>query len=409
MTGDQLMAEKNNNKSKIVLFPGMAGMTRDMVKKFKKDGAELLSVDIMVTQKCNFKCIYCYAEAGPDRSNQLTMSEAKRVVDESLLLGVKIINMQGGEPLIWHPDDWSGKTGEAFFHLIEYAKDLFEKNKLPLSIVSFTDVAVITLPKAKRLAGLGVSLCCKLDSLDMEIQDKLLSVKGGFNRIMDGFKNLIEAGYGKPDMPPLSTNTVVTSLNYDGVADVFRWSRQRNFRPFVVPVHVHGTAKKYSSVMLSEKPAKGMLNSEDMKRLFEKLAEIDGKEFGIRWKAESPWVENKACSRHLGGVHVKADGMVMPCSEAPDFWALGDIKTQSLVDIIKSDKVRKFRRIYSQLHRGTKCSPDNCQLSKEGRCYGCRTRAYDDSGFDKKGIFNFSLLDPQAFFAGDPACWRKCK
>ncbi|MFH0732458.1 MAG: radical SAM protein [Candidatus Omnitrophota bacterium] len=400
------MERKPANKENITLYPGMAGLGRDIIERMKSQGAVLLSVDIMVTQKCNFRCIYCYAEGSPERTNQLTMHEAKDIISQAAGLGVRIINMQGGEPLVWNPPDFKGKGGEAFFHVVEYARALFEEKGLPLDLVSFTDVAVINEEKAKRLAEDGISLCCKLDSLNEDIQDKLLGIKGGSKKMMQGFAHLIKAGYGRPDMPPLSTNTVVTVLNYDDVCDVFRWSRRHNFRPFIIPVHVHGTAKKNVSVMLCGKLSGGTLNSESIMRLFEKVADIDGKEFDIHWKAQSPWVENKACSRHLGGVHVRADGVVLPCSEAPDFWALGNIRDTLFTDIVMSEKVKRFRNIYSQLHENSKCSTANCQLSKEGRCYGCRTRAYDDSAFDEKGNYDPSRLNPDAFFAGDPACWR---
>lgn len=399
------MNNERTDKEKIVLYPGMAGLTREMIKQMKAEGAELLSVDIMVTQRCNFRCIYCYAEGGPESVNQLTMAEAKAIVDDAAELRVKIINMQGGEPIIWNPADWSDKSESAFFHLIGYAKELFAERDMALNLVSFTDVAVITKEKADRLAELGVSLCCKLDSLDENIQDKLLGIKGGSKKMMKGFEHLINAGYGKGHTP-LSTNTVVTALNYDGVPDVFRWSRRNRFRPFVIPVHVHGTAKRYRSLMLSGKTSGGTLDAAKIKELFERLAEIDSKEFGIHWKAESPWVENKACSRHLGGVHVRADGIVVPCSEAPDHWALGDIRKGSFKNIVMSEKIRKFRNIYSELHENSKCSTKNCPLSKEGRCYGCRTRAYDDSAFDEKGDYDPSRQRPEEFFAGDPACWR---
>jgi radical SAM protein with 4Fe4S-binding SPASM domain len=398
--------ENRENKEKIFLFPGMAGLTRDIIDRMKEQGTELLSVDIMVTQKCNFRCIYCYAEGGPQRTNQLTMAEAKKIVDDALDMAARIINIQGGEPLIWKPVDWASPGEDAFFHLVGYIREVFSEKGLPVDLVSFTDVAVINEEKAKKLAEFGVGLCCKLDSLDEGIQDKLLGVKGGFKRMMQGYEHLIGAGYGKPGAPTISTNTVVTTLNYDGVKDVFRWSRKRGFKPFVIPVHVHGTAKEYASLMLCGKPSGGTLDSEDIRKLFEELARIDGEEFGIHWKAESPWVENKACSRHLGGVHVRADGKVVPCSEAPDFWILGDIRETPFKEIVTSEKVKKFRDIYSQLHERSKCSAANCPLSKEFRCYGCRTRAYDDSGFDENGKFDPSRLDPEAFFAGDPACWR---
>jgi len=394
-------------KEKVTLFPGMAGVTRDMIQKMKTEGVELFSVDIMVTQKCNFRCMYCYADGAPQRTNLLEMKEAKSIVDECVSLGVRVVNMQGGEPLIWNPPDWEGKPGEAFFHIIEYIKEAFAKQNKSVNIVSFTDVAVINKEKAERLKDLDVSLCCKLDSLNEDTQDKLLGCKGGAKKIKEGFRCLIDAGYGtKADMPPLSTNTVVTALNYNDVPDVFRWSRSRGFKPFVIPVHVHGRAKDYSSSMLCGKESGSTLNAKDIKTLFEKLSDIDGREFDIHWKAESPWVENKACSRHLGGIHVRSDGIVVPCSEAPDHWALGDIRKESLKTIVFSEKVKKFRDIYSQLHKDSKCSPDKCALSAEKKCYGCRTRSYDDSAFDSNGNYDATKLDPETFFAGDPACWK---
>lgn len=393
------------NREKITLFPGMAGLTRDIVERMKKEGVRLLSLDIMLTQKCNFRCSYCYAEAGPEKKNELSIQETKRLVDEACGLGVRILNMQGGEPLMWHPADWQGKAGEAFFHIVEYIRKKYQEKNLPLDLVSFTDVALITKDKAKRLAELGMALCCKLDSLDSTIQDQLLGTEGGAAKIMAGYENLIEVGYGDKNMPVLSTNTVVTTLNYDGIKDVFRWSRSQGFKPFVIPVHVHGRAQANSQIMLSAKQTKSTLNPKDIKVLFESLAKIDREEFNIFWEAQSPWIENKACSRHLGGLHIRADGIVVPCSEAPDYWALGDIRKQSLEEIISSEKVEKFRQIYSQLHESSKCSTKKCKLSAEYKCYGCRTRAYDDSAFDEKGNYDVARLDPEAFFAGDPACW----
>ena len=186
-------------EEKVTLFPGMAGVTRNMIQKMKTKGVELFSVDIMVTQKCNFRCIYCYAEGAPQRTNMLTMKEAKAIVDDCVELGVRVINMQGGEPLIWNPFDWDNAKGEAFFHLVKYIKDLYKKQKKPVSIVSFTDVAVITKEIAEKLAKLEVSLCCKLDSLNESTQDKLLGCKGGAKKMMRGFQHLIEVGYGKKE------------------------------------------------------------------------------------------------------------------------------------------------------------------------------------------------------------------
>jgi len=134
---------------------------------------------------------------------------------------------------------------------------------------------------------------------------------------------------------------------------------------------------------------------------------IDREEFDIQWYPKMPWIENKACSRHLGGIHIRADGIVVPCSEAPDHWSLGDIREKNLKEIVESPKVQRFREVYSNLHG--KCSPENCEMSAKNLCYGCRTRSYDDTAFNDKGEFDTNNLDPDGFFGGDPACWRGVK
>jgi radical SAM protein with 4Fe4S-binding SPASM domain len=402
---------KGKNVEGITLYPGMAGMTRDIVEKLKKEGVELLSVDIMVTQKCNFKCWYCYASSSPEDLPEFTMAEAKDIVQQCIDLGVRIINIQGGEPTFWHPKDFDGKFGEAFYHFIDYIREEYQKANLPLDLVSFTNVSLITEEKAQRLYDIGISLCCKLDSLTHELQDEMLCTKGGLKRMLQGFDNLIKAGYGKTDNPVISTNSVVTPQNYDEIPEIFRWSRSHGFRPFIIPVHVHGRLQEDNrgqdmGLDRTINEDKKNLSPLDIKKLFEKLAEIDGKEFNIHWEAKTPWVENKACSRHLGGIHIRADGIVVPCSEAPDYWALGDIRKEKLRDIMLSPKVKKFRNMYSELHEKSKCSPKKCPMAEQNLCYGCRTRSYDDSAYDNEGNFDTNNLDPDAFFGGDPACWR---
>ena len=407
---ERIDEQREKNGEGITLYPGMAGMTRDIVEKLKKEGVELLSVDIMVTQKCNFKCWYCYADSAPDDLPEFTMAEAKDIVQQCIDMGVRIINIQGGEPTFWHPKDFDGKFGEAFYHFIEYIRDEYKKAGLPLDLVSFTNVSLITEEKAKKLYKLGVSLCCKLDSLTHEVQDNMLCTKGGLKIMMRGFDNLVKAGYGKTDNPVISTNSVVTPQNYDEIPEIFRWSRQHGFRPFVIPVHVHGRLQREggqeNGLDRTINHGKKNLSPLDIKKLFEKLAEIDGKEFDIHWEALTPWVENKACSRHLGGIHIRADGVVVPCSEAPDYWALGDIRKTRLRDIMLDSKVKKFRNMYSELHEKSICNPKDCPMAGKNLCYGCRTRAYDDSAYDDDGKYDPNNLDPHAFFGGDPACWR---
>ena len=54
-----------------------------------------------VTQRCNLKCVHCYAHA-KDRSfkNELSTEEGKALLDDLEQFGVPVILFSGGEPLM---------------------------------------------------------------------------------------------------------------------------------------------------------------------------------------------------------------------------------------------------------------------------------------------------------------------
>lgn len=58
---------------------------------------------IEMTDRCNERCIHCYAESAPECSNRLKLDEIKVVLKEARTLGNPTVQFTGGDPLI-HPD-----------------------------------------------------------------------------------------------------------------------------------------------------------------------------------------------------------------------------------------------------------------------------------------------------------------
>jgi 2-iminoacetate synthase ThiH len=58
-------------------------------------------VSLSVTNKCNYKCNYCYNSSSPIKNNFL--DEPIIVLEQLKKMGVKIIELTGGEPLL-HPE-----------------------------------------------------------------------------------------------------------------------------------------------------------------------------------------------------------------------------------------------------------------------------------------------------------------
>lgn len=66
-------------------------------------GAELGMLFIEITDRCNERCIHCYADAAPERTNRLTLADIEAVLHAARKLGNPAVQFTGGDPLI-HPD-----------------------------------------------------------------------------------------------------------------------------------------------------------------------------------------------------------------------------------------------------------------------------------------------------------------
>lgn len=91
------------------------------------------------TNKCNMYCKHCYRDAGIESANELDTAEGKRLLEEIMKAGFKIIIFSGGEPLA-RPD---------IYELIEYAAEI------GLRPVLGSNGTLITLDVAKKLKQAG--------------------------------------------------------------------------------------------------------------------------------------------------------------------------------------------------------------------------------------------------------------
>ncbi len=59
-------------------------------------------VDISITNSCNLKCVYCYAEANENKHTNMEVQLFSKIIKELEANGVHYVRIAGGEPLI-HP------------------------------------------------------------------------------------------------------------------------------------------------------------------------------------------------------------------------------------------------------------------------------------------------------------------
>ena len=163
---------------------------------------------VSVTDRCNFRCVYCMPEDGypvSPKDEMLTFEELARLVHIAADLGMTKIRLTGGEPLV--------------------RKDLPELISQIRRHPAITDLSCTTngflLPElAEKLAKAGLDrINISLDTLD-ETKFKQIARRGDLHKILEGIEAAKSAG-----LKPLKINCVLMKgLNDCEAADFARWT-----------------------------------------------------------------------------------------------------------------------------------------------------------------------------------------
>jgi radical SAM protein with 4Fe4S-binding SPASM domain len=364
----------------------MGGVSPEKLREMISDGAPITSLDFMLTQGCNFECTWCFAESGPFQTAYLPFSVLKEITQEASKVGVELFILTGGEPLVYK-DKALGpvKTrGDHFFQVVDMIKETYIGTGKEPKILVFDDVALITPKIAENFAKRGVGLCTKGDTLHPELQDYKVNQTGAFRRMQEGYKNLINAGYGSDPNLRLVVNSVLDHTTFDGMVDLHFWVMENGFDHSIVPVHYCGNA-------VGEDQEAG-IHSPHVKVLYDLLSTIDKKHFGVEWTPWSAFTYDKTCNRNMSGLHIRANGDVTACSESPGpsetpEYTFGNVlkdKGFSLKKLAHSDRLNNYREEFAAGAGEYVCAPERCDLNEEDLCRGgCATRsAYSGIDYD---------------------------
>jgi cyclic pyranopterin phosphate synthase len=172
-------------------------------------GRPLRDLRISVTDRCNFRCVYCMPKEvfGRDyrflpRSELLTFEEIERVSRVFVDLGVRKLRITGGEPLLRRDLEL----------LVARLAALAELD------VTLTTNGALLEKKARSLADAGLTrVTVSLDSLDDEVFRAMNDVDFPVARVLAGIDAASAAGL------PVKVNVVVKrGLNEGSVVDVAR-------------------------------------------------------------------------------------------------------------------------------------------------------------------------------------------
>ncbi len=302
-------------------------------------------------------------------NEELSTSEAQKMIREIKQAGFQIMIFSGGEPVM-RPD---------IYELVAYA------TSTGLRAVMGTNATLITAEVAERLKQAGImAAAVSLDSLDADKHDKFRGMPDAFNMTLAGIKNLQEKGI------PVQINTTVMDWNVEEIEALCDYAIQLG----AVAYHVFFLVPTGRAIDIEEEALRVSAYEKTIKRLMKKQQEVD---IEIKPTCAPQFLRiaemmgmnlrfSRGCLAGISYCIISPKGDVQPCAylDIP----LGNVRDKPFDEIWEeNDLLIKLRTMdYSG-----KCGVCEYKL----KCGGCRARAYYYSNGDFMAEDEWCLYKPK--------------
>lgn len=196
-----------------VAIPSTKVARPDAVSQRLKDkfGRAITDLRVSITDRCNYKCVYCRTGNDGPLYDELPIDDYLRIARVFVSLGIEKVRLTGGEPLL--------RRG-----LIDLVRELSRLQTLdgePLDLALTTNGHLLEdLAEPLRSAGL-TRITVSMDAVDAEKFSRITRVPGSYERVLRGVRAAIAA-----DLAPVKINCVLLrGFNEDQIVAFARFSR----------------------------------------------------------------------------------------------------------------------------------------------------------------------------------------
>lgn len=304
-----------------------------------------VDVTLEINNNCNMACKFCYVS---DDKKEMTTNEIKRILDKLKDEGCLFLTVTGGEPLL----------RKDIFEILDYATDF------GFSVTLKTNGILINKEHAHKLKTLNLQeIHISLLAGTAEKHDELTRLKGSFNKAVNAIKLL------KAENIKIYTMSVITHGYVEEMLKIQELVRSlgisddcQTFTSFIFPKN----NKDKDSLQYN-------LTDNELRQFYNFLKESPQNDPMCN-SPENNMLDNiddifLSCKVGRNGFLIKHDGKVHPCLSLP--FEIGDIKTQSVRDIVNSKEVDQIIEMVD-VNNNTDCS--NCP-DMVG-CFRCPGMAY---------------------------------
>jgi len=204
---------------------------------------EPIEIELAPTLDCNLNCLFCWRQGTKyKKSDELSLADYKKIIDQASNLGVKSIKIIGGGEALFRKDIIDLMLyikKKSLFGYICTNGNLFNKDSIEGLVKSNWDHIKISFhsPNAKT-------------------NDFLVGRKGAFNKVIENIKliNHFKNKYGRK-VPFIEIGYVLVNKNHTSILEMLKLCRDLKVNAFFVePITVY--SKKGEKLRLSKKQSK---------------------------------------------------------------------------------------------------------------------------------------------------------
>jgi len=169
---------------------------------------------VSITDRCNYKCVYCRTGEVGAQYPELKIEEYLRLIQLFVSLGIEKLRLTGGEPLLRH----------GLLDLIRQLAQLRTLAGEPLDLALTTNGHLLEdLAVPLRQAGLQ-RVTVSMDAVDAAVFERITRIPGSFAQVLRGIRAARHAG-----LTPLKVNCVLLrGFNDDQIEKFAHFAREED-------------------------------------------------------------------------------------------------------------------------------------------------------------------------------------
>jgi len=305
--------------NKQILLRGNGDFTKEQFEQVLKADDEkhmMLSLGLTTSPGCNMRCVFCYSdsgtrEAGNEIRELMDLKDFEKAISESAKLGAQSAILVGiGETLM----------DKKIRQIIEM---ISANGMYPLV---FTNGTLLDKEMVKFLRRNQTTIYLSLNAVKEDIFEKISGSKGLFPRVMEGIDNCLEEGFGQiterngHQVTDFAVNTMVMKENMDNIDEIKEFCNRKNILFTCRLPEKLGTAKESWDALIA-----GSLEDEEKMKNVAMKHSLGGEVFRTDY----------GCLFWVAGVLLGVDGKARLCYSLNNRKDFGNIKTDSMLEIIK--------------------------------------------------------------------------